>query len=270
MKRLAIIIGTALGFYLAAMAALYLAQRKVLYVPPAGYYTPAGVGLDNQYEVFDGFERHSLIGWWIEPETASAPVIIFFHGNGSAVYSGAEIYKAFQSQGYGVFAVAYPGYPGRNGKPTQESLVEAARKARVYVNAQGIPDNRIVYYGTSLGAGIASQLAAEREPGLLILEAPFYSAKNRAQNMFPMFPSGRLIKDKFRSDLALANVNAPLLWLHGTQDRVIPIAEGRALYDAYGGPKQKMVFEGGQHNDLWYRGGDAVILGALSAQFPKE
>lgn len=83
-----------------------------------------------------------------------------------------------------------------------------------------------------------------------------------------MYPSGLLIKDKFRSDLALENVKAPLFWLHGTQDRVIPIAEGRALYDGYAGPKQKIIFINGHHSDLWNWGGGRAILKVLKERFP--
>ena len=255
----------ALTLYLAAMALLYTLQRRVLYIPPPSYFTPQDTGLQGVTEIIEG---GALIGWWSPPAAETAPVIIMFHGNGSAVYSGSDIVQTFQAQGYGVFVVAYPGYPGRDGKPSQDSLVNAAVQARSYVQAQGVSPPRIIYYGTSLGAGIASQLAATRPPALLILEAPFESARARAQNMFPMFPSGALVKDQFRSDIALSNIDAPLLWLHGTADRVIPIDEGRALYNGYDGPKEKAVFTGGGHNNIWYIGGRDVILQAIEARFP--
>lgn len=250
------------------MAFLYVVQRRILYIPPDLYVTPQAAGLESALEIYeqgDSQKEPALLGWWIAPERDDAAIIMFFHGNGSAVYSGREMYRTLADQGYGIFALAYPGYPGREGPTTQDSLVDAALQARAYLIRQGTSGHSLVYYGTSLGAGLAAQLAMHHEPALLILEAPFTSAQDRAQNMFPYFPARLLVKDKFRSDIALSDVDMPLLWLHGTRDRVIPLSEGRALYNGYAGTKTHFIAEGAGHNDVWLQGGQAVILNALSA-----
>lgn len=108
------------------MAVLYFAQRKILYIPPTAYHSPEDASLTQAIEIYAPEEKGSLLGWWIAPQNPAAPTIIYFHGNGSALDSASEIYKTFEAQGYGVFAVAYPGYPGRAGTPTQESLTAAA------------------------------------------------------------------------------------------------------------------------------------------------
>ena len=253
-----------IGLYLLICAALYTLQRNFLYIPPSVYYTPAGVNLSGAQEIRDPEQAEDIMGWWMPPKEAGAPVVMFFHGNGSAVFSSHEIYGALQKQGYGVFAAAYPGYPGRSGRPSQESLTAAARSGYDFVTAQGINPNNIVFYGTSLGSGVAAQLSVDRAPALIIMEAPFTSVAEMAQRTFPIFPAALLTKDKFDSRKALAGSGIPMIWMHGTQDRVIPLSVGQSLYDSYDGPKTSFIMQGGQHNNIWYLGGDDIILEALA------
>lgn len=264
MKRLAkiIAIGAAI-LYVAALILIYTQQRRFLYFPPSDYLTPHAVGLAEFEAVALDSGAQDITGWWSPPAHESKPVVMFFHGNGSAVYAKHEIYRELQAGGYGVFALAYPGYPGRSGVPTQESLTRAAIDAYDGLTARGLSPDKIVFYGTSLGGGVAAQLSIEREPSLLILESTFTSITQMGQLKFPAFPVGLLTKDKFDSVAALDRQNTPLLWLHGTSDRIISYSIGRTLYESYDGPKTGHTLEGGLHNDSWYRGGREIILAKL-------
>ncbi len=242
--------------YLIILGLLYVFQRKVLYIPPPIYLTPAAVELPEAIETPQG--------WWIAPSDDTKPVIMFFHGNGSAVFSNHDIYRDFAARGYGVYAQGYPGYPGYDGKTTQVSVVEAAREGYSYVRGQGVDERRIVYYGTSLGTGVAAQLTTYQKPALLIMEAPFNSAADMAQMRFPIFPARALTKDKFDSAAALSGGDVPMLWLHGTQDGVIPMAQGQRLYDGYSGEKSQLIIPGGQHTNLWAKGGRERIYKMIS------
>lgn len=269
-KSIMVIFLSISALYLLALAALYVLQRSVLYIPPSMYFTPIGVNLESAVEVPILDDTANILGWWMQPKDDNAPVVMFFHGNGSAVYSNHEIYRELHAQGYGVFALAYPAYPGRAGTTTQESLTAAAVGGYDYIAAQGVSAERVAFYGTSLGAGVAAQLAVRRRPALIIMEAPFTSAADMAQLSFPVFPARLLTKDKFRSDAALAGTDIPMVWLHGTQDRVIPFSVGQDLFEGYDGPKSSFVIEGGGHNDLWYRGGREVIMKQLNQLRTKE
>ena len=252
------------ALYFLALAGLYTFQRSALYIPPQIYLTPAGVNLESVIEVTDPTDGANIIGWWLPSKEEGAPTVMYFHGNGSAVYSANDVYRTLQTKGYGVFALAYPGYPGRAGMTTQQSLTEAAIAGYDFVRSQGAQAEKIVFYGTSLGAGVAAQLSAHRRPAHIIMEAPFTSAADMAQLRFPIFPAALLTKDKFHSDLALAGSQIPLTWLHGTDDRVIPLSVGETLYENYDGPKTSHIIDGGLHNNLWYLGGQDIILTVLS------
>ena len=250
--------------YLLALTALYIFQRSVLYIPPQVYLTPTAVELSGVIEVPDPTDQSDIMGWWLPPKEAGAPMVMYFHGNGSAVYSATDVYRTLQDQGYGVFALAYPGYPGRVGQITQQSLTEAAIEGYDFVLSQGAQADKIIYYGTSLGAGVAAQLATVRQPTLIIMEAPFTSAADMAQRTFPIFPASLLTKDKFRSDHALSGSQIPMIWLHGTHDTVIPFEVGQALFDGYDGPKTGYVVQSGEHTNLWFLKTADVLLDALA------
>lgn len=99
------------------------------------------------------------------------------------------------------------------------------------------------------------------------MEAPFTSAADMAQLRFPIFPAAALTKDKFQSGKALAGSDIPLLWLHGTQDKVIPLGIGETLFNQYNGPKTAYKIDGGRHNNIWYSGGRDIIINRLTERY---
>lgn len=243
----------ALLLYLAVAAIAFFAQRKILYFPPGLYHAPPA----NMTEVrLSGGE----LGWYA-PAQDGKPTVMVFHGNASSIDSNLHIFRDLQASGYGVWSVGYPGYPGTAGEPTQDNLVAAAKEQYAHLSNLGV-DN-IVFYGSSLGSGVASQLAAIHQPQMLIVDAPFRSVADMARKQMPFLPTDLLLKDKWRSDQALEDLDIPLIWIHGTADNVIPIGEGQALFDEYDGPKSAHRLEGANHNNTWLNGGREIVLQAL-------
>jgi len=265
MKWLKRIVLAALGLYLVLIAAIYAVQRKLLYFPPQIYLTPQTVGLEGFEEVILKSETgDSLMGFWSPPAGDTHKVVMFFHGNGSAVYSNHDIYSDLAASGIGVLGVGYAGYPGSEGQPSQPGIESAAVAHYDFLIGQGIQRERLVYFGTSLGSGVASQLAEKYPPSRLILDAPFNSILDMGRQQMPFLPVKLLMKDQYRSDEALKGLDVPMIWMHGTADKVVPISQGQKLYDGYSGPKQAHVIEGGRHTNLWGLGGREIVLKALS------
>lgn len=255
--------------YTLICAAAFLGQRSFLYFPPSNYITPKSAGLSTFTEV--PLEMHMptadtniwLTAWWAPPSVAEGKIVMVFHGNGSAVFSNTDIYHDLITAGHGVWVVAYPGYPGSTGTPNQAKIIRAARLQYDAILARNKTGADIVFYGTSLGSGVAAQLAAQVSPDLLIMDAPFNSVLDMAQIQMPFLPVRMLLKDKFKSDMALRGQNMPLIWLHGTHDAIVPLSQGQKLYDGYTGPKTAHIIKEGQHTNLWYLGGRDVTLAAL-------
>jgi hypothetical protein len=107
-----------------------------------------------------------------------------------------------------------------------------------------------VLWGESLGTGVAVYLAAEKPVGRVILEAPFTSTAAVAAQRYWFMPVRLLMKDQFRSDERIANVSAPVLILHGLNDRTVPYAMGEQMFDLAKGNKHIVRFIDGGHEDL--------------------
>jgi len=274
MRKVKLIILVFIAIYLVICAALFWGQRKLIYIPPLNYVPPKALELTGIQEVEFTGPDYKAASWYAPPRINEAPVIMFFHGNGSAVYSDAHIFKDLMAEGYGVLSVSYPGYPyihqsaeTRRFRPAQSNIIQAARQNYDFLRGQNIKPEQIVFMGTSLGAAVAAQLAAETSPRLLILDAPFNSMLDMAQMRVAFVPNAFLLRDKYLSDEALQNYDGPMIWLHGTQDRIIPITQGQKLYDGYQGPKTAHIFEGGRHTNLWQIGGRDIVLTRLSDMF---
>lgn len=252
MMRLAkIIAGGAIAGYLAVLGLLYAYQRELMYPRNPARAEIAGVNLPGVEEaVLTTSDGERLIAWVVPPRDGKA-VLLFFHGN--AGNFGRSIrqarFRALTEDGTGLFAVNYRGYGGSTGAPTEEGLLRDARAAYAAAAAR-FGTQRLIGYGESLGTGVVLKLAAEQALPAVILEAPYLSTAAVAQLVYPYVPIGLLMKDQFRSDLAIGKVQAPLLVLHGERDSVIPFSQGQALYALANAPKRFIRFPEGDHENL--------------------
>lgn len=240
----------ALVAYASVCAALFVMQRSMMYVPDRTRVPvpqPAGTSIHElELKTADG-ER--LVAWAVDPQPGK-PVILYFHGNGgNFAYGRVEKFRQLTADGAGLLALSYRGYGGSTGSPTEAGLhLDADAAYEAAVARYGAM--RLVGYGESLGTGVMTQLAARRPLKAVVLEAPFLSTVAVAKKLFGWLPVSLLMRDQFRSDLAIANINAPLLVIHGVHDEVIPHEQGKALFELAQEPKQFLSVPGGRHNDL--------------------
>lgn len=190
---------------------------------------------------------------WRMPLASPGPSawVLFLHGNASTIASHVNIshYRLLRDAGLNVFAPEYRGFSGLEGTPTEETLAADARAAYDYLTGPGrVPPSQIVVYGWSLGSAVAVRLAAEVQQAAVILEGAPASLADIAQRRYPFFPIQLVMRSKFESIGKVHRIRAPLLFLHSPDDEVIPIAEGRRLYDAARGPKQFVEVSGGHVN----------------------
>jgi fermentation-respiration switch protein FrsA (DUF1100 family) len=239
---------TFLAFYLLALAILTFCQRDLLYlrnervVQSATSVALTGIR-EFQLRTSDG---QSLRAWY-RPAAAGRPLVVFFHGNGGSIADFTNYYRPLIADGDGVLTVEYPGYPGSTGSPTEAGLLAAGEAAYGKALSLGVPSQRIVVMGVSLGSAVAVSVAAKHPIAALVLDSPPSSAADVAAARYWMFPTRWLIFDPYRSDLRIGHVHAPLLIVHGDQDTVIPIRFGRRLYALANQPKRFMEVPGAEH-----------------------
>lgn len=252
----------------AAYAALagYLAvnERAILYRPNPAHVTPADLGLTSVEEVklitADGL---TVLAWVAQP-APGAPMIAYFHGNGGSFRKLHGRILKLNSFGYGVAMLAYRGYSGSEGSPTEEGLYTDARALMNWLNAQGYSDQDLVLYGQSLGSSVATKMAAERRVAAVVLEAPYTSTADVVAAQLPYLPVHWLMRDQFRSIDRIASLHAPLLILHGAKDRLIAVAQGHALLAAAHAPKEGFFPDEADHLDVHLHGSYPVIRAFLA------
>jgi fermentation-respiration switch protein FrsA (DUF1100 family) len=180
---------------------------------------------------------------WLMPEPAAAadaPWVLFLHGHPATVASKLNIayYRELRKLGVSVMAPEYRGFGGLDGLPTEATLAVDARAAYDYLRTvRKIPASRLVIYGWSLGSAVAVTLAAQVDAAGLILEGAPASLGNLEQQRYPFFPIRWLTRNPFDSIRTIDRVRAPILFLHSPEDALIPISEGRLLFDAARGEK---------------------------------
>jgi fermentation-respiration switch protein FrsA (DUF1100 family) len=236
-----------IAIYVLTIVGLTVFQRRLQYLPDRRLVDPTQGGMsgveDLRLTTDDG---ETLVAWYV-PAKDGHPLILYFHGNGGALVDRIPRFRALTASGYGLLAIAYRGYGGSTGSPTQKGLMADGETAYLEARARGYDGDRIVLMGESLGTGVATALAATHEAAALVLDSPYSSAVEVAAAHYAVFPVKWLMFDQFRSDLAIGDVHIPILVLHGDEDDVVPISLARRLFELANEPKTFMLVSGGKH-----------------------
>lgn len=244
----------ALGVALLAWGCRETMERALIYLPSRELIgTPATLGLayrDVWFQAEDGLRLH---GWYVPGPLQTT--LLWCHGNAGNISHRLDNIREIHGRlGLGVFIFDYRGYGRSDGRPTEAGLYRDARAAREALIREGVPSERIVYFGRSLGAAVALELALAAPPPALILETPFLSIRAMANRTLP--GSGLLFKTRFDSLGKIDRVRSRLLILHGDADEVAPYEHGRRLFEVAPEPKEFYTIRGAHHNDTYWVGGD--------------
>jgi uncharacterized protein len=252
--------------YGAAVGGLYFAQRSLIYYPDQtrplapDFGVPEMTAFDLTTE--DGI---NLLTWYHPPASASAPVIVYFHGNAGHIGYRASKIRPYMDAGFGVLLLSWRGYSGNEGSPSEEGLYSDGRAALSFLETEGITPDRMVLYGESLGSAIAVELAHNQAEsgtsvGAVVLEAPFTSLPEVATQHYPWLPVSWMMEDRFESLSKIGDVMSPVLVLHGELDNVVPVDQGWRMAEAAKKPKQGRFYAEAGHNDLYeFDAADSVI-----------
>jgi len=190
-------------------------------------------------------------------DPSSDTVTIYFHGNAGNIYHRLDDYQHLRRLGTSVFAVSYRGYAKSRGWPHEAGIYRDGKAAFDHVTTvMGIPPSRIFILGRSIGSTVATDLAQSKDIAGLILVSPLSSARDQASAMGLGF-AAPLAGEAFENAEKIKRLIAPLLVIHGTRDRTVPIGMGRKVFDAANGQKSFHAIEGAGHNDLSTRFADS-------------
>jgi len=240
-----IIIGV--GLYAVATAVMYYAQRRFIYFPEPSRTLPQAAGLPDVAErILTTPDGEKLIAWYGKAQPGQ-PTLLYFHGNGGALeYRSASI-RRYLNRGRGIFMLSYRGYSGSTGSPSEVANVADAKLAYDALLNEGVSPRDIILYGESLGTGVAAQVATDKKVSGVILDSPFTSMVDLAEQFYPWLPVSLLLKDRYESLRYIRDVHTPIFVVHGEADDVVPVGMGRRLFAAANEPKEIVTLPGVGH-----------------------
>jgi uncharacterized protein len=215
-------------------ALLYLPSRAIL-------ETPARFE-DLTIPTEDGERLH---GWWIPAAAPTIGHVLLCHGNAGNVGDRVLHAGLLSAAGFDVLLFDYRGYGRSSGRPSEHGTYLDARAARAM-----LPESApVLYLGESLGGAIALELAVDLPPAGLILQSTFTGVRAMARLHYAFIPRA-LVPDAYPSLRIIPRLRAPLLVMHGSDDSIVPLMDGEALFEAAPEPKRIEVLAGAGHNDL--------------------
>jgi fermentation-respiration switch protein FrsA (DUF1100 family) len=224
--------------------------------PDDSYIQPSEALPPGTEEIFFEAEDGVRIQAFHLHNPSSDIITIYFHGNAGNIYHRLNDYRRLRRLGTGVFAVSYRGYAKSEGSPSEAGIYRDGKAAFDHVTkVMGYPPSRIFIFGRSIGSTVATDLARDKDIAGLILVSPLSSARDQASVMGLGF-AAPLTGNAFENDKKIKRLKAPLVVIHGTRDRIIPIGMGRNVFDAAIGQKYFREIEGAGHNDLSNRFAD--------------
>ena len=230
------------GIWILLMGALWLFQRQLTYLPdqsPAS--PPAGVTVST-VETSDGIV-HEM--WLVPAEGEAAARLVVFNGNAGNRSHRLSLADNLAAGGMEVMLFDYRGFGDTMGRPSEEGLLEDARAVAGPAFDTDLP---VVYFGESLGAGVATLLAAEVAPDGLVLRSPFTSLSDMARTHYRIVPTV-LLRDRYEVEKTVAELRVPLLVILGTADSIVPPRLSLRVFEAANEPKRLVEMEGLDHND---------------------
>jgi uncharacterized protein len=239
---------------LLAIGLILIATRSVA----RAYLFPARVGSEkttaDDVIVERTFARDGMPVRALElPLYSATRTIVHFHNNRETAEGLLDLGRALRAHGFDVVLAEYRGYgasPGRG--PSEEGLYEDAEAILDLLATRGIHSDRIVLWGTSLGTGVAAEMARRGRGSRVVLVSPYTSIPDLVANVVPFLPAGILVPDHFDTLSKASCIRVPTLIVHGDADEIVPFRMGQELAQVI--PLASLLrVTGGHHGDLLWR-----------------
>ena len=234
--------------YLVVCVILYVAQPRLVYFPSREYgLTPDDIGLAFEDLTLTTSDGLALAAWYV-PHPSPAGTALFCHGNAGNMSNRLVTVQTLHALGYNVLLFDYRGYGRSEGSPDEQgTYLDAEAAWRYLTQTRGESPQSLIIMGRSLGGAVAIELATRHEPAALVVESTFTCLADVAAVHYRCVPVRILTRYHYDSAAKVAGLRCPKLFLHATDDELVPIELGRHLYEAAAPPK-RFVETPGDHN----------------------
>ncbi|MGI6787826.1 MAG: alpha/beta hydrolase [Acholeplasmataceae bacterium] len=200
----------------------------------------------------DGNKNYS---GWAKISEENLFTIIYFGGNAEA--SAVTFFYRFQEEvddfEYANFImVDYPGFGLSDGKPSEKSLKHMSLLTYDYiVSLDKINNTKIIVMGFSLGTGLATYVAANRDVDQLILIAPYSSMIDVVNSKIPIFygPIKYLWRSEFNTMKLLPDIKCNTLIIYSNDDMMIRPKFSKKVLENID-HAESIIADGLGHNEL--------------------
>lgn len=249
MKLLLKIFKIFLAVYILVCLLLYFFQEKLIFLPEK-------LHKDYQFNFDQKFEEVSvkitdgkLLNAVLFKADISKGVIFYLHGNAGSIDSWGDAAKTYTDLNYDVFMLDYRGYGKSEGNISSEKQMFDDVQSAYNQLKKMYAGNKIIVLGYSIGTGLASKIASTNQPGLLILQAPYYNLTDMMRHFYPVIPTF-LLKYKFRTNEYLKQCKMPVVIFHGDDDEVIYYGSSLKLKESFKSTDTLITLKGQGHNGI--------------------
>lgn len=248
---LKIIAAIIIVLYLTGVLALYFFQTRLIFYPAKLAKDFKFRTIPFREEVFLKTADGETINGLFFPGEDKTKAILYFHGNAGDLSGWQFVAEDLLPSGLSIFIIDYRGYGKSTGSITEKGLYADADAAfRFLQDTKKIKADSIIIYGRSIGSGVAVDLASRERCGGLVLESAYSSLATLANEKVPFFFPSFYLRTKFKNIVKINQVTAPVVFVHGSDDTLIPSAHSQLLFETFRGKKRFVLIRNGQHNDL--------------------
>jgi hypothetical protein len=261
------------------VAMLYFRQSTMLYARcpanmpktpadnPPKYKSPEEHNIPHEEVYMKTADGCNIHAWFMTHKTPkNVPTLLFFHGNAGNIGYRLPLLKELYNKGnVNIFAVDYRGYGFSSGMPSEDGLkVDAHTALDWLVRRPDVDNKKIVVFGKSLGGAVAVSLAVDRPHDVkgVILENTYTNIVNLSQDLFPLIKPiscglPYLLHNKWDTVGIISNIDVPIQFISGKQDRVIKPWHMKELCKAAMAKNSHVSFASlqGGHNDVPLKSG---------------
>jgi uncharacterized protein len=233
------------------------------------YQTPARLRMKYDDVAFRSKDGTELKGWFIPAQVKPVGTVVHFHGNAQNMTAHFSFVDWLPREGFNLFVFDYRGYGQSEGEPSRRGVYEDAVAAVAYVRTRADVDpDRVVVFGQSLGgANAIAVVGSGRASGIraVAIESAFFSYRTIVRDQLKRVPIISLLRwplsfiivgNGYSPEKVVDMISpVPLLLIHGTADRVIPVEHGRRLFESAKEPKELWIVENGRHTEAFSKYG---------------
>jgi alpha-beta hydrolase superfamily lysophospholipase len=248
-KALLAILKIILGVYVVVCAALFFLQERMIFFPEV-------LNIDHRFRFDQKFEElrfktadgDILHGLLFKADTTKG-LIFYLHGNAGSVDSWGRVAEKYTALNYDVFILDYRGYGKSEGNIFSEEQFFSDAQMAYDAMKERYDESKICIFGYSIGTGVATRLAADNRPKMLVLHAPYYSLVDMMKKHYPIIPTF-ILKYRFETNRYLVLCTMPVVIFHGNADEVIPSESSEMLKESFKPSDRLVILEGQGHNGI--------------------